>query len=270
MPAMHAAYRLSWSGVTAARCAMDFSTPKPNVNKLELSARTAGVVRAIWSVDAQAFSLCDATSFRPIRVREAVRYRKCTTLIAQEFTPHDVLRIKENIKGEPPADFLSEAPADAAHLSRFAGKPAKRTSFENLYDMHSALLYLRSQPLANGDKLHLVIYQDNWPYFATVRVMGRSKATVAAGMFPAIKLELTAHYINARNGLETHRKFKRAVAWLSDDKDRLLLAAQADVFVGSIWAELESVTRSPAKNPTSLAPKTAASPAAARANFRAD
>ena len=42
--------------------------------------------------------------------------------------------------------------------------------------------------------------------------------------------------------LQPHAKFKRAYIWLSDDPDRLVLRVQADIFVGSVWAELEKVS----------------------------
>jgi hypothetical protein len=46
--------------------------------------------------------------------------------------------------------------------------------------------------------------------------------------------------------LEPHRKFKRASAWLSDDRDRLILKVQADIAVGSVWTELQTVEFAPA------------------------
>jgi hypothetical protein len=41
--------------------------------------------------------------------------------------------------------------------------------------------------------------------------------------------------------LEAHRKFRRATVWLSDDSDRLLLKIQAQIFVGTVVVELQSV-----------------------------
>ena len=55
------------------------------------------------------------------------------------------------------------------------------------------------------------------------------------------KLELKLRRITKKLELEPHAKFKRATAWLSDDRDRLLLKIQAEVSVGSVWTELESV-----------------------------
>jgi Protein of unknown function (DUF3108) len=47
--------------------------------------------------------------------------------------------------------------------------------------------------------------------------------------------------IGKNRELEPHRKFRRATVWLSDDSDRLLLRIQAQIFVGTVFAELQSV-----------------------------
>jgi len=41
--------------------------------------------------------------------------------------------------------------------------------------------------------------------------------------------------------LEPHRKFRRGTIWVSDDAERLLLRIEAQVFVGTVFAELQSV-----------------------------
>jgi hypothetical protein len=48
--------------------------------------------------------------------------------------------------------------------------------------------------------------------------------------------------------LQPHRKFRRASIWVSDDSDRLLLRAEAQIFVGSVFAELRSVRFENAKS----------------------
>jgi hypothetical protein len=41
--------------------------------------------------------------------------------------------------------------------------------------------------------------------------------------------------------LEPHRKFRRANVWISDDADRVILRIEAQIFVGTVFAELQSV-----------------------------
>jgi hypothetical protein len=76
---------------------------------------------------------------------------------------------------------------------------------------------------------------------ATVTVLGRERLTGPSGAYNAIKLDLQLSKIGKNRELEPHRKFRRATVWLSDDPDRLLLRIQAQIFVGTVFAELQSV-----------------------------
>ena len=232
-------YLFGWSGINAAEGTLKFSTPEPGVRRLDLKGQTLGFVRALWPMDAKVFSIGDAMTCRPVRVRQAEWYRRGTSLVAQEFTPLDVLRSKGGIKGDPGQAFFENKPVDAAQMSALTHAKSKTLKFPGLYDLHSAFLFFRGQPLAQGDVVRVVIFQDNWPYLATLRVAGREQITVAAGTYPAIKVDLSLQYIDKKLKLQPHTKFKRAVGWLSDDADRLLLKIQADVFVGSVWTELQ-------------------------------
>jgi hypothetical protein len=62
-----------------------------------------------------------------------------------------------------------------------------------------------------------------------------------AGSYNAIKLDLQLKRIGKHLQLEPHRKFRRATIWVSDDPERLLLRIEAQVFVGTVFAELQSV-----------------------------
>ena len=62
-----------------------------------------------------------------------------------------------------------------------------------------------------------------------------------AGTYNAIKLDLQLKRIGKHLELEPHRKFRRATIWVSDDAERLLLRIEAQIFVGTVWAELHSV-----------------------------
>ena len=116
------------------------------------------------------------------------------------------------------------------------------------------LLFVRSQPLRPDDVYRIVVYPAKAPYLATVRVTGTERIKVAGQEYPAIKLELELQRVTKNLQLEAHKKFKQATAWISDDRDRLLLKIKSEVFVGSVWAELESVKfRDPAPGATTSA-----------------
>ena len=103
------------------------------------------------------------------------------------------------------------------------------------------LLYLRSQPLQDRSVQRIVVYPATSAYLATVTVLGRERLTGPAGTYNAIKLDLQLSKIGKNRELEPHRKFRRGTVWLSDDSDRLLLRIQAQIFVGTVFAELQSV-----------------------------
>ena len=100
---------------------------------------------------------------------------------------------------------------------------------------------MRSQPLRDRSVYRVVVYPATNAYLATVTVIGREKISVRAGTYNAIKLDLQLKRINKRFELEPHRKFRRATIWVSDDPERLLLRIEAQVFVGTVFAELQSV-----------------------------
>ncbi len=114
-------------------------------------------------------------------------------------------------------------------------------TYRSLFDLHSAALYLRSQPLKQGSVYRLVVYAATNAYLATVTVTGREKSSVRAGTYNAIKLDLRLKRIGKHLELEPHKKFRGATIWVSDDAERLILRIDAQVYVGTVFAELQSV-----------------------------
>ena len=216
-------YRLGWFTFNAGEADATFSKPKRNTVLLEVKGGTIGFVRNLWRLDASHRAVAQAASLRPISIKqiENYGYRTITTSVAFNAQGVSSLRTVDPPDPVPPG--------------------SQKFQFPNVYDLQTALLYIRSQKLQPGDNLNIVVYPANAPYLATVHVIGREKIEVKAGKYNALKCELRLQKINRELGLEPHRKLKRAVAWISDDSDRLLLRAEADIFVGSVWVELQSV-----------------------------
>jgi hypothetical protein len=70
---------------------------------------------------------------------------------------------------------------------------------------------------------------------------------VRAGSYNAIKLDLQLSKVGKNFQLEPHKKFRRGIIWISDDPDRLILRVEAQIFVGTIFAELQSIRLDSAK-----------------------
>ena len=226
---LRAKYTFGWSGMTAGTGDIHFAKASESRDSLEGTGRTVGLARALWRYDVNYRSAADATTLRPIEMKqvETVHGKKITTNLA--FSSAGVSRSRTD----------SSRPSST-------NKP-KQFNFPNLFDLQSALLYLRSQPLKDRGVYRIVVYPATNAYLATVTVTGREKISVRAGSYNAIKLDLQLNKIGKNFELEPHRKFRRATVWVSDDADRLILRIEAQIFVGTVFAELQSVRFDSAK-----------------------
>jgi len=219
---LRASYRFGWSGLTAATGDVHFT--KPSVGKFQLdgTGRTIGLVRALWKLDVNYQAAASAETLLPIETQQIENYRSKKVATHLTFTNNGVTRARTEGKG-----------ATEAKTRQF--------NFPNLFELFSAMLYLRSQPLKDHSVYRVVAYPATNAYLAVVTVIGREKILVHAGSYSAIKLDLQLKRIGKHRELEPHRKFRRATIWVSDDAERLLLRIEAQVFVGTVFAELQAV-----------------------------
>jgi len=220
---MHAKYGFGWSGFPGATAEVSFTKPSADRFQLDGSVHTIGLVRTLWKFDANHTSSVDAETLHPLEVKqiENVRSKKTVTTLSFESTG---VTSKE-----------TETPAKSP------GPKVRHFDSPHLFDLLSALLYLRSQPLQERNVLRVVVYPQTSAYLATVTVQGRERLTVPAGTYNAIKLDLQLSKIGKNRELEPHRKFRRGTVWISDDPDRLLLKIEAQIFVGTVFVELQTV-----------------------------
>ncbi len=217
---MHARYGFGWSGFPCGSADIRLTKPSGDRLQLEATVRTTGLVRALWKFDATGTSMVQAATLHPVSVTQIETERGRKTLTELSFAPSGV------------TSKVTETPGTGTKVRRF--------DFPNLFDLQSALFYLRSQSLQERSVHRIVVYSATDPYLATVTVLSRERVTVPAGTYNAIKFDLQLNRI--REGqLQPHRKFRRAAAWLSDDPDRMMLKIEAQVFVGSVVCELQAV-----------------------------
>ncbi len=217
---MHARYGFSWSGFPCASADIRFTKSPGDRLQTNVSARTTGLVRALWKFDATHTATVDAATLHPVSVTQIESERGKKTLTELSFAPAGV------------TSKITETPGSGTKVRRF--------DFPHLFDLQSSLLYLRSQSLQERSVQRVVVYSATDPYLATVTVLGRERVTVPAGTYNAIRFDLQLNRIR-QDQLQPHRKFRRATAWLSDDPDRILLKIEAQVFVGSVFCELQAV-----------------------------
>jgi hypothetical protein len=220
---LRASYRFGWSGLTAATGEVHFTKASDDKFQLDGTGRTIGLVRALWRLDVNHHAVASAETLRPVETQQTENYRSKKIVTHLAFTNNGVTRARTEGEGSA------------------ASTKTRQFSFPNLFDLHSAMLYLRSQPLRDRSVYRVVVYPTTNAYLATVTVVGREKVSVRAGTYNAIKLDLQLKRINKHLALEPHRKFRRATIWVSDDAERLVLRIEAQVFVGTVFAELQSV-----------------------------
>jgi hypothetical protein len=220
---LRAHYRFGWGGVTAATGDVRFSKTPDGRFQLEANGGTSGLARTLWAYDVKHVATSDSRTLRPIAVKEVekIRSKKVTTDIT--FTETGVTSVREEERD-----------------SKVKSK-TRRFDFPNISSLNSALLYLRTHPLNDGAAQRIVIYPATSAYLATVTVVGRDRITVPTGSYDAIKVDVQLKKIGKKRELLPHKKFRGATVWLSDDTDRLLLRIETEVFVGTVFAELESV-----------------------------
>ena len=216
----HARYGFSWSGFPCATAEIKLNKAAADRLQLDVTARTIGLARTLWKFDATHTSIVNSATLRPGSVRQIENDRSKKIVTELSFTGTGVV------------SKITENPG--------AGTKIKKFDFPNLFDLQSSLLYLRSQSLPERSVQRIVAFSSTAPYLATVTVLGRERVTVPAGTYNAIKFDLQLNRIKDGQ-LQPHRKFRRANAWLSDDADRLLLKIEAQVFIGSVVCELQSV-----------------------------
>ena len=221
----NAHYQFGWMGIAAGEGQFHFQPVEPGEVTLEMRAKSSGFARTLFRLDATHSATADGRTLQPKYVRQTEKYKDEVITTELRFDEKGVTRVRQN------------KPSDSKQSK------AKRFKFADAFDLHTALLWVRSQPLRARDQYRLVVFPGNAPYLADVKVAGREQVEAAGRKYRAVRLELQLQRIDRKSlKLTSYSKVKRAVAWISDDEDRVYLKAEADIFVGSVWMELQRVS----------------------------
>ena len=221
-----ASYHVAWEGLDAARFDSE-CTAGENGNQIctLVKVETTGLARTLWKFDATHLSVVNRQTLKPVRIDQTEDQGRRQSVDRVDFTPLFAVH-SGSIKG----------PDTPEHKMK-----SRRYDYPGLFDMESSFLYLRSLPLAVGETRTVALMTAGSPYLATITVVGKGKVQVKAGEFPAFEYTVNLEKITKLGTLEPRKGFKDARAWISDDANRLILKVQADVFVGAVTAELDSV-----------------------------
>jgi hypothetical protein len=221
-PPMRLIYRFGWSGIEAATANVHFYSPTRDTFEVEATGATSGFPRQLFRLDVYHRATEDKSTLRPIHFYQEERYRSATVKTNAYFTRDQVTGLREKIPSDHPS------------------KP-NIFKFSPVFDLTTALLWVRSQPLVDGETESIVVWASNAPYLAIVKVLGRDTIRIDGQKEKAIKVDLKLNGIDKRMRLKEHKLFKGGRGWLSDDDKRIPLRIEADIFIGYVFAELESV-----------------------------
>ena len=140
-----------------------------------------------------------------------------------------MVKLGRMIAGSPVLASPSSASASECAI-------AERADSSPIFDIFSAMLFIRSQKLDNGDAITQVIQPFDSPYLLKVKVAGRE---VHNGR-NTIKLTVGMRKIDRKTlELKPYKKLKSdATMWLSDDADRIPVELRAAAFIGEVRATL--------------------------------
>ena len=229
-----AGYRLTWSDLQAAHADVRCVSGEGDTTiRTTVKTSTVGAARLLFKLDGTSVSVADRRSLRPVRLDQKEDRNGKHVVSHVVFTPEGATRTS----GDPP-----KGTATPLHGESETASHARRIEYPGVMDIHSALLHIRSLPLAAGDEKTFIVMSATTPYLATIKVLGRERVKVAAGEFPAIVCSVALQKINKRGELEAYKSLKEARAWIGDDADRVMLKVETQIFIGTVEMELEKIS----------------------------
>lgn len=216
-------FSFGWSDVIRAGRARAELVKRDGIWQAHVEGGSLGVARVLWRLDADYEGTVDAASLLPLAGEQNEKYRRRSILTKLRFDRDGVDRFREVVPSTSVAKW-------------------KRVNFPSIRDVIGGVLYVRSQPLKNGDQIGLVCFPGDSPYFVTATVEGRESVRCMDRDVPAIRLALKIRKLDVEDTVPTraieYAKFKSGTIWVSDDRLRLPLRAEVRIFIGFVYGEL--------------------------------
>ncbi len=222
-------FQLSWKGmIDAGTIRMEFAPPdvkKRGAYVIRSSSRSQGVAARLYPYQSHFWSEVHPGTLRPrfFQATEIDKKSDETTTIRYFDNRVESKQVEVNLK------------------TRASKTSTEVFPFAPVFDIYSAMLHIRSQRLAPGDRITLLIHPFDNPYLLRVRCHGRENLNGR----PAIRLTVGMQKIDRKTlQLLPYKKLKRdATLWISDDADRIPIEFRAAVFIGDVRASLVRSTK---------------------------
>lgn len=222
----NAEFRFGWSNLLEAARAQARLRYDGDHVVVDVRGGTRGLARALWTLDAKHHAVSRLPDYMPDWFLQSETYTDKTIFNEIAARP-DGLWFKRSVPSEP------------------SNRPRwKRLKVEPVRDIVSAMLFLRTQPLQDGDRIGLIGFPGDSPFLCEVLVEKREPVKLAGRSRPAIKMSFRLQRIDTSRGnqLVAHTKFRTGTVWVSDDINRVPLRAEVRIFVGYVYGELAAIT----------------------------
>lgn len=213
-------YNVGWSFIVAGTATLTTGRIVDNngvlAYELRADAKSHSIIDAVFKVRDINISWLDVNSLKSLGYWQSVRegkYARDEWLIL-DYNSHTYNNHKQDKQGNVKTQQLT-----------FTG--------DSVLDMLSSLYYVRLQPLPEKGVVYFDIINRKQQYPLKVTVLGKKKVKVKAGEFNCIVVEpqFSGEGIFISKG-------KSLKVWLTDDERRLPVKMAAEVFIGSVTAEL--------------------------------
>jgi hypothetical protein len=228
-----AEFRFGWSNVVSAASAYARMYYKGDKIVTEVTGGTRGLARTLWSLDARHRAETKLSDFMPVSFSQSEVYAKKKVNTEAVAKPDGLWYIRRVV-------------SDPANKPKW-----KRVKVEPVRDIVSGMLFMRSLPLKDGDRIGLIAFPGDSPFLCEVLVEKRETVKVGGKPVKAIKMSFQLQRIDMShdNQLVTHGKFRSGAVWVSDDENRIPLRAEVQIFVGYVYGELVSINYLPQQPP---------------------
>ncbi len=219
-------YTLDWNHrVNAGRVVLAVSKTDGETDRYvgQAEGRSTGFARLLYPYDFRARSIVEAPSLRPVAFQLVEKDRS-------DENSYDVIFEKNR------QIYTTTSKKKDETLSNTGRFP-----FDFGQDVLSSAFYLRSQPLADGDQISMVVTPFNRPYLTIFKVAGREERKVKGKKYSTIRLEAEVGKVNPDFTIKTYEKIKRTTLWFSDDEYRIPLELQSQLAFGFVSARLDGL-----------------------------
>ena len=220
-----AEYRFGWEGMSAGGARVSIQEKPSGRHALMAEGGPDDWIRTLWNYQAVYYGEAGGSGTAPSWFHMDEQIAKGSLFSDAFFTNGSVL---------------------ACHRLLTEKKPWELTELPGVRDLFAAMLFVRSQPLRNGDKLRLTVFPDQSPYLVDLTVAGRDTLLLMGKKIRAIRFVIRIQTIEThgehQGKLAPHRKFHSGRVWMSDDDRRLPVRAEVDVFIGRVFAEMTRIT----------------------------